>query len=280
MQLCPLGSNVLLLPVLVNVAAIHAVPLIRRDLADHKDAPTPANFVINCQEDDKRLQRFKSHMEKAGMEFEVFSCLEPSLEDVQKAVHEGYLSSQAEKRYDHHAGFLGVGLSHMKLLQTIIDRGLPSANIFEDDEVVPKNYKEERNRVLTSLPPEAEFINLNPLRPNGDPVKDADPRVHRLHSGLPGNANVWFSNYYVTAAGAKRLLEVLKGFDAGASSALEIDWQLADAFTGYHGQAPSNGFFSLTTNALSTHCETQSTKARRNQDSSMRDFAAPPVCFE
>lgn len=278
-----LGRHVCLLLTLARVSALQKVEVSAQGqtrLKQEDERVSPRNFVISCREDDKRLKRFRRHMETAGLDFEVFPCVEPSLEYIRVAVEEGLLGPLALQHYSHHSGFLGVALAHMKLLQNLSASGVAAANIFEDDEVVHDDYKEKRSQVLATLPADAEFVNMNPLRPAGEMILSKEWQIHHLHPGLPANSNVWLSNYYVSSAGARRLLNLLRGFDAGASGPREVDWKLAAAFGHGSPELPGGGFFSLTTDVLSKHCQVYSTKDKLNNEKTMLPSHTDPVCLE
>lgn len=235
----------------------------------------PINFVIHCPQDHERLDRFKRHMQQANVDFEIFPCIQPTLKQIHEAVQEGLLSSKAENDAVYHEGTLGVGLAHMRLLQEIVNRSIPAANIFEDDEVVPNNYYSQRGKILASLPPAAEFVNFNALRAEGDTVDGADTRVLKMKPGPTRHPmyNVWLSNYYVTAAGARKVLKLMSGFELGSEGQDEIDWRLAEAVA--RGE-PLEGYV-LKTNSLSQHCELASTK-RKNDE--REPSLASDVCSE
>mmetsp|Transcript_83336 Transcript_83336/g.147594 ORF Transcript_83336/g.147594 Transcript_83336/m.147594 type:complete len:287 (-) Transcript_83336:144-1004(-) len=240
------------------------VVLDARSDGKHSDGKLdPINFVIHCPQDVDRMDRFQRHMQQADLAFKKFPCIHPTLNQIQEAVQEGLLSSNAEHDAVHHSGTLGVGLTHMRLLQEIVNRSLPAANIFEDDEVVPNNYYSERSKILASLPETAEFVNLNALRAEGDPVDGADGRILKMQPGPCRSPmyNVWLSNYYVTAAGARKVLKLMSGFDLGSENQDEIDWRLSEAVAG--GQ-PLEGYV-VKTNSLSQHCEQASTKHKNDE---------------
>merc|ERR1719487_402609 len=172
--------------------------------------PEPVNFVINCPEDVNRLARFRKHMDAAGLTFEVFPCIKMSHKILNEAIRDGFLGYLAQRGDIRYSGLLGVALAHMKLLHLIISRNIPAANIFEDDEVVYSTYHKDRQQVLASLPSGAEFVNLNPRDPRGDPVEGTGGKLLRMSPGIPLWSNIWLSNYFVSLDGAKTLLGIMK----------------------------------------------------------------------
>jgi hypothetical protein len=239
----------------------------------------PVNFVIHCNKDVKRLEKFREHMDRAGLSFEVFPCALVNTSVIQQAIDEGYFSRFAQAHGENKMGFMGVALAHMRLLQTIVDLKLPSANIFEDDSVVTNTYAKDRNALIQSLPADAEFVNLNPNLQGGDPVPGADPRLLRMG---PGNApcehcNYWMGNYYVRGDAAQKVLTHLRNYDP----LREIDAVLKDAVI---GGAPINAYV-YSHNYLSVQCAVDSTKDDRNKQKVLlqaseekRDLAAR-CCF-
>lgn len=241
----------------------------------------PVNFVINCPGDVNRLARFRKHMEKAGLTFEVFPCVKLTHETLNVAIREGYFGPLASRGDLRETGVLGVALAHMKLLHLIISRNIPAANIFEDDEVVFNNYKTDRRQVLASLPGDAEFVNLNPLRPRGDPVPGADPRLLKMNPGIPRWSSVWLSNYFVSLEGAQKLLGLMKRYDLGPSGDEQIDWHVVGSISSGCSVCRVNAY-TFATNTLSMHCENASEKEKldRKMMSLISRDPIDPICWE
>jgi len=255
------------------------------ELVGSQGPPEPVNIVIHCQEDLWRLQRFQKHMDAEGLKFEVFPCIHLNKTQFEEAVESLYFGPGAFFASGHRSGALAVALAHMKLLQSIVDRGLPAANIFEDDEVPLPGYKIERAKILGSLPSDAEFVQLNALRPWGKYVAGTDERVRKTGKSANFTVNVWLSNYYVSAAGAKKILPLMRHFDMGPNTALEIDWWLANAISSGCSLCKMSSWVVNASNKISAHCQNLSTKEPANKRglkflTVTDEPPTPEVCYE
>jgi hypothetical protein len=241
------------------------------------------NFVINCPEDTNRLARFRKHMDKAGLTFQIFPCVKMTYALLGEAIREGWFGPLARRGDLKFTGALGLALAHMKLWQHIVRRNLTAANIFEDDEVVYDAYASERARVLADLPSDTQFVNLNPSDPRGDPVPGADPLLHKMVKGIPMWSNIWLSNYYVSRSGAEKLLKMNRRFDLGSYGNEQLDWHVVQLISRGCSICKLNAY-SYSTNVLSAHCHTTSVKEiydRTKMPASLLD-AEPfeSVCLE
>jgi hypothetical protein len=250
------------------------------DQLDVKGTIEPVNIVINCAKDHERLQRFQHHMRKEGLSFEIFPCVIPTHQLVKQAIEEGILGHRAEAALLKRSGILGSGLAHLRLWQEIYRRNLSAVNIFEDDEVVLDGYRNKRSRILAGLPAEAEYVNFNPLWPNGPPFNDnSQPSDRKLLVGQPMWA--WTSNYYVSARGAHRRFEIMRGYDLGPNGDGSFDWILADYLTNTRCKSfcHVDGYLMMT-NSISFHCDRQSTVAEQNKLGVALYSGLPPFCDE
>lgn len=223
-------------------------------------ASEPVNFVIHCKQDVMRMDRFHSHMEKAGLSYEIFPCVLINSSVIDEAVHDGYfLGAYGTYHSEHANGFMGVALAHMKLLQHIVDRNIQAANIFEDDEVVTNSYRTDRQKLLQSLPTDAEFVNLDSNMAEGAHVPGVDSRLLRMgpHMAPCEHCNYWMSNYIVRGNGAKTLLTHMRPY----SPQRQIDAVLLDAIK---AGADINAYV-YAHDYLSIQCADTSTKEDRNK---------------
>jgi GR25 family glycosyltransferase involved in LPS biosynthesis len=221
-------------------------------------------------------------MTKAGLKFEIFPCVKMTHVVLEKAIHEGWLGQSAEQGDLKSTGVLGVALAHKKLWHHIAMRNLSAANIFEDDEVVYDTYAIDRARVLSDLPSDAEFVNLNPSDPRGDPIPGADPLLHKMGKGIPMWSNIWLSNYYVSRDGAKKLLAMTRDYAPSLTNE-QIDWHIVRMISAGCFSCRIKAY-SYGTNALSAHCHTTSVKETYDRQkmaaSILQREPVEPVCLE
>lgn len=247
--------------------------------------PEPVNIVIHCQEDEWRLKRFQKHMDAEGLKFEIFPCIHLDKKLFEEAVEYQYFGNGARFAVGDKSGVLAVALAHMKVLESIIRRGLPAANIFEDDEVPLPGYRLERAKILGSLPSDAEFVQLNALWPAGEHQPGTDTRVARTGRSKNLNVNIWLSNYYVSAAGAAKTLRLMRHYDMGPNAVLEIDWWVSNAISAGCSICTMSSWVVHESNQISAHCQNLSTKEPANKRGlkllTESDEPPPPeICYE
>jgi GR25 family glycosyltransferase involved in LPS biosynthesis len=102
-------------------------------------------------------------------------------------------------------GNVGCMLSKLKAWEWV---SLQSeyCNIFEDDEIIPKDYLFKRYELLQEIKPNYDFIFLNVLRPCGDPYSDNFLKIKNCNR----KKNAWNSNYIITPKFAKVLLTIFE----------------------------------------------------------------------
>eukprot|EP00927_Polykrikos_kofoidii_P044739 TRINITY_DN38625_c0_g1_i1.p1 TRINITY_DN38625_c0_g1~~TRINITY_DN38625_c0_g1_i1.p1 ORF type:complete len:461 (+),score=59.79 TRINITY_DN38625_c0_g1_i1:39-1385(+) len=191
----------------------------------------PVNIILNCPSDTKRRAQFTRNAKAAGLTFEVFPCFNPTEENVQAAIRKGLVSPT---------------------ISWTVKRGT-----IGDDEALPGNYAAERARILGSLPTNIEYVKLNNLRTTGVQVPGVDPRVLRMTAEWPEwrGANVWLSNYVVSAAGARKLLTLLKGYDGSAQIDFYISGKLLEVSMG-----GLQAYSVRDMDMVSTHCQVTSVR--------------------
>lgn len=214
------------------------------------------NLVINCKKDVERLAQFSSRMKRAGLEFEVFPCFVPDNENIRAAINRSLVSPDILNNMNNR-GWVGCGLAHITAMEYVALNNISKANIFEDDEVVPRDYAEMRASVLSALPEGYELIKLNPLRPNGETIgSHTHPRILRMFNRNRLD-NVWNSNYLLTNSGAKKVLHNLRHFKGTE----QIDWYLSEMITAARGTPWEVASYTIDgKDKLSKHCEVSSVK--------------------
>jgi GR25 family glycosyltransferase involved in LPS biosynthesis len=218
----------------------------------NSDEDEIVNVVINCVKDVERLAQFSSRMKRAGLDFRVFPCFVPDDDHIRAAIDRGLVSPDILLNMNNR-GWVGCGLAHITAIQYVALHNISIANIFEDDEVVPLDYKVRRGRVLKSLPRKFGLIKLNPLRPNGRRYR---PGVLKMFNRNPLD-NAWNSNYVVTSSGARKILHNLRNF----SGSEQIDWYMSERITAARGTHWEVDSYTVDrSDALSTHCEFSSVK--------------------
>jgi len=252
----------------VMVSKRHVVFEAQTDVTDRNASSTCAhsylsngigvrNYVINCLEDKGRLERFSRHMKKAGLDFEVFPCILGSRRTINEGVEQGYIGPKFLE-IPEKWGNAGLAITMMKLLEKVSAEKGCIANIFQDDEIVYEDYAQQRDSILSALPDSWQYVNLNPLRPFGRRVHGTG--LNRMRVGTDWRNNVWLSNVAFSPMGAVNFLKMGKGFDRGQyfdKSLMQVLYR--DAFM------CSVSYGLRSTNALSMHCETTSTKEKVNE---------------
>lgn len=158
-------------------------------------------FVINMDKDTDRLLFFKEQMDKQGLSFDR---------------HKGPLIDSkvitfAGNNYSVHAkGYVGVALAHLTAWKRVaqMDDDNLLCNIFEDDEVLRDNYKENVMAEVNKIKGPIDFFNLNVIRPQGSEVV---PGILKIDGDISGKKipNIWLSNYIITPIGARKILALI-----------------------------------------------------------------------
>jgi len=233
----------------------------------------PINVVITCRNSPQQLKRFRKFMEKANMTFQVVHCVNVTPKTVAAAVHDGLLPYTAKMAFHglttlgiKRSMLIGTAISHLRVLRSISVGSVPIVNVFDDSEIVLPNFEARRNKLLSVLPKDLEYVNLNALHPAGDRVLFSDRslrgKAYRMKTGLSPLTNGWMSNYIVSKRGARRLLQACRSYDTFGR------WELFDEHilsTLYSSPLHSFHGFSVKTNFLSIHCPRKEDPLRRVQ---------------
>merc|ERR1712226_546104 len=105
------------------------------------------------------MKRFEKFMHIANVTFETQACATGTKAEVQAAIKDGLLPKSAlqatsgvTRKRRERSLLIGQAIGHLRLMKEIVDRGLPSANILQDNEVVYGEFRERRNALLGQLP--------------------------------------------------------------------------------------------------------------------------------
>ena len=161
-----------------------------------------STFLINMDSATGkiRLQRMERECAKAGITFERV----PGVDGKRVSDDELEKTVGVACRYLCSPSMIGIGLSHMKIWQRIVDENIGCALIMEDDCVLCPNFVQRMNSALSSVPPDFHVLLLGcffcpPLTKKNVPTETHEtPRIAAF-AGL--------HCYVVSLEGAKLLLE-------------------------------------------------------------------------
>ena len=109
-------------------------------------------YFISLERTPERTERFlKSNAHITG--FEWMPGLDGKLLDRQTIINKGLMDPNC----DFTAGAIGSGLTHITLWARIAQSGKP-AHIFEDDAFLCRNFEQESDRIIASLPQDWDII--------------------------------------------------------------------------------------------------------------------------
>merc|ERR1712004_206739 len=99
------------------------------------------------------MKRFEKYMKKAGLTYDTIPCVTGTSKNVNAAVREGLLPPTAKEATRgkttlglERARLIGMAIAHLRILKTISEGNVEIVNVFEDDEVVYKSYRSQRDR--------------------------------------------------------------------------------------------------------------------------------------
>lgn len=209
--------------------------------------------LILLSNDPQRIDTIKSYITKANLECSYISGAYPKQNEV-------IMNCKVIKK-----GNAGLMLAHIEALKYVSNSN-DTYNIFEDDEIIPKNYISLRENILSEITDVYDFVNLNPLRPKGSHYSDHFYKVSANISNIYERkcCNVWLSNYIATPSFAKLLLDLIitnskfcKSFNS-----LIADWLISKIL---HKQSDTHNIYVLkNSNLISTHNETNSIRSKNN----------------
>jgi GR25 family glycosyltransferase involved in LPS biosynthesis len=155
----------------------HTDPRYKRLWEDASFAPTATYpqrwFLINLDRRPDRLKEATEQLTRAGIEFERFAAIDGHALPLPKNETKG-------------AGAFGCRLSHVRVLEQAISRGLKCVGVFEDDAVLADDFQLRLNAALERVPEDWELLYLGTQhRQTPTPVNDSIVRCtdcHRTHS--------------------------------------------------------------------------------------------------
>lgn len=210
------------------------------------------NIVI-CS-DDKRRKKIQSEFDGAGMSPTFMKGVFVNKGDV-------LMGHEIKK-----PGNVGCMLAKLKAWELVASFDEP-CNIFEDDEVIPKDYLAKRDAVLGEAQ-DYDFVFLNALRPSGVVHSEQLLRVSKVVPNREPEKNycrnVWNSNYAISPRFAREM-----------SSLLILDIRLGDVFWRstsdwviseiLHEISPKRKIFTVKeSDLISRHDETVSIRKSKN----------------
>ncbi|MEI7942675.1 MAG: glycosyltransferase family 25 protein [Candidatus Riflemargulisbacteria bacterium] len=169
----------------------------------------PKVFVIALKELAERRNAAKTHLEALGLKPTLFSGLYGR--DV------GLISSRSQNDNIYRRltpNGLCLSLNHWFLWQHIVMAEIPQAIIFEDDILLPDNFKEFFDESMANTPTDWDMVYMSILFP--DRIDDGRIRAVKVAGNVWRHieANTWdgacdgLHAYMVTLEGAKKMIDV------------------------------------------------------------------------
>ena len=153
-------------------------------------------YVINVDEDKKKLVEFSEHLNNQSIEFKRFPGVKINSHNKQKYIDLGLLNpnTKLKKR-----GWVGVALAHLALWKTIQQDKSNKKYflIFEDDEIIHPNYKDKLANILDEIDGDFDFINLNTIRTKGKLQKKNVYKIEKENINYSLMPNIWLSSYII-----------------------------------------------------------------------------------
>lgn len=184
-------------------------------------------FVINLDRDQHKLAAVGSRLDQVGIPFERLPAVDGrslSLQEKTEACSTACASFCP-------AAAIGCFLSHRKAWQTIVDRALPLAYVFEDDVAFHDGARELIDLSFSELPQDFHVNLLGCFTCQQEMlVESLIGMVRRVSSGQPYSEHLRIPSqtfgsqaYLVSQTGAKTLLSTMSKMSA------TVDWQMGDA---------------------------------------------------
>ena len=166
-------------------------------------------FVLNLERDRERLEKTKSLFAPAGVNFERINAVDAhgmSAAELRAAcpLFRFYLANARRVK----AGEIGCALSHRKAWETVVERSLPFAAMFEDDVLVDVETLKAHLAAIEAMDdpsiPTVWLMNRGLPRPDGDAGPWYDIRK------ADGRQWVWGAYCYaLNSTAAERLVKLL-----------------------------------------------------------------------
>jgi len=201
------------------------------DLTPNVDAPLM--YFINLDTAEDRRNHFLTQVSEFSTPFKIvrFSAingLTHQFSDVESSLFSNYKTQWFFINESLTKKIMGNQLSHFHILLDIIKYNHPYAIIVQDDVVFKKDFEIYVDRVLKSVPSDAEMINLGYHKEACGayflPLDLTDTTIENAHSLMQINDSICVMNeeinpaslsYIITLKGAKNLVEhfAINGFE-------------------------------------------------------------------
>lgn len=166
-----------------------------------------AAFVIVLGRDPARGRYVREVLARERLEAELFEAVDGrllTLRDIKDLRSRGYLAAGLET--ERSSGQIACALSHVRLLEHILERGYRSALVLEDDFAPAPGFRQELRERLRRAPAGFDLIYLfNSNWP--------EPELHAIE-GVEGLRRPAYPlgtvGYVVSRAGARRILDLIK----------------------------------------------------------------------
>lgn len=167
-------------------------------------------FVINLEKDVARRDSISAQLDSLGLAYEIV----PGVYGANLTVKERALVYDDRKAKLHRARSLvpaeiGCALSHLRVYHTIVERGLDTALILEDDVELPANLKEVLNECSNQLRASSPSVwLLSPAK--GDTAASPPLMISTSHRLLNYRSGYYASSYIITHMAATALIRELE----------------------------------------------------------------------
>lgn len=159
-------------------------------------------FIILLGRDERRRCNVQRAIADGGLDAEIVPAvdgLELTSVDVERLIRRGRL--EAERAAALKRGQIACALSHVRVLERVLDRGLERAVILEDDVRLPPDFARRLGAALGETPPDFDLLYLYDGNPDSSTPVPGASRVRA--SGYPLGTVA----YAVSRKGASRILE-------------------------------------------------------------------------
>lgn len=159
-------------------------------------------FIILLGRDERRRRNVQRVIADGGLDVEIFPAvdgLELTSADIERLIRRGRLDT--ERAAFLKRGQIACALSHVRVLERILARGLESAVILEDDVRLEADFARRLGAALRETPPDFDLLYLYDGNPDSSTPVPGASRVRA--SGYPLGTVA----YAVSRKGASRILE-------------------------------------------------------------------------
>lgn len=169
-----------------------------------------AAFVIVLGRDPARGRYVREVLAREELDAELFPAVDGQLLtlcDIEELRRQGYLAAGVET--ERSRGQIACALSHVRLLEHVLERGYRNALVLEDDFAPAPGFRQELRERLLRAPADFDLIYLfNSNWP--------EPELHAIE-GVEGLRRPVYPlgtvGYVVSRKGARRILDLVKPID-------------------------------------------------------------------